>query len=120
MPQSIVLVSERTDEIIRDALPSDLVGARVHARIPRAGGYAYLARSYTDSAGNELTEGLTDTEIADLVLIETMPAHLRASHRAARNFGVYPHNGAVRGWVSRDEASSIVDSDPDGYDRVIA
>lgn len=117
--QSIVLVSERADEIIRDASPGDLVAARVNARIPRAGGYAYLARSYTDARGNELTEGLTDAEIADLVLVETMPEYLRASHRAAHNFGVYPHNGAAREWVSRDEAEALVDGDQDGYNRVI-
>jgi len=32
-------------------------------------------------------------------LIEYMPAHLRASHTAARNHGIYPHNGADRVWV---------------------
>jgi hypothetical protein len=31
-----------------------------------------------------------------LTLIERMPAHLCASHRAAGNWGDYPHNGAVR------------------------
>lgn len=35
-------------------------------------------------------------------LIEYMPLHLRESHRAARNSGVYPHNGAVRVWVEGD------------------
>ena len=32
-------------------------------------------------------------------LIEYMPACHRASHRAAGNSGIYPHNGARRDWV---------------------
>jgi hypothetical protein len=34
-----------------------------------------------------------------LTLIETMPAHLVGSHRAAGNWGDYPANGAVRAVV---------------------
>ena len=48
-------------------------------------------------------------------LIETMPDWLRASHRAARNWGVYPHNGAVRSIV--DECD-LPDDDAE-YDHVI-
>lgn len=33
---------------------------------------------------------------ADTVVVEWMPEYLRASHAAARNSGVYPHNGSVR------------------------
>ena len=32
----------------------------------------------------------------DAVTVEYMPEYLRASYKAARNSGVYPHNGSVR------------------------
>jgi hypothetical protein len=53
----------------------------------------------------------------DLVLVETMPAHLRGSHRAARNWGVYPHNGSERRIMSRSDAEAAVDGDE--YDHVV-
>lgn len=34
--------------------------------------------------------------VGDTVVIEWMPEYLRASHEAARNPGIYPHNGALR------------------------
>lgn len=37
-----------------------------------------------------------DTEPGGWYLVETMPASLRESHRAAGNWGDYPHNGAER------------------------
>jgi hypothetical protein len=43
----------------------------------------------------------------DLVLVETMPEHLRASHEAAGNHGVWPHNGAER--FVTDRASVVED-----------
>jgi hypothetical protein len=55
----------------------------------------------------------------NLVTLETMPEYLKASHRAARNWGVYPYNGALRERVTRDEADEIVESDPDGYARIV-
>lgn len=55
----------------------------------------------------------------DMVTIEEMPEHFRASHRAARNWGSYPHNGATRRQVSREEAEEIVAADEDGYDRIV-
>jgi hypothetical protein len=55
----------------------------------------------------------------DMVTIEEMPDHHRGSHRAARNWGVYPHNGATRRQVSRDEADEIVESDPDNYAHIV-
>lgn len=58
-------------------------------------------------------------ETTNSVVVETMPDHLRGSHRAARNWGVYPHNGAERIAVSRDEAEEIVANDPDGYARIV-
>lgn len=55
----------------------------------------------------------------DMVMIEEMPDHHRGSHRAAGNWGAYPHNGATRRRVSRDEAEQVVADDPDGYARII-
>lgn len=55
----------------------------------------------------------------DMVTIEEMPEQYRSSHRAARNWGRYPHNGATRREVSRDEAEEIVAADEDGYDHIV-
>lgn len=53
---------------------------------------------------------------ADTVVVEWMPAYLRASHRAAGNAGQYPANGARRSRVERECADRMV---ADGA-RVIA
>lgn len=50
-----------------------------------------------------------------LYLIETMPDYLRASHRAARNWGVYPHNGAERSIVDESD----LPDESDEYDHVV-
>lgn len=63
--------------------------------------------------------GVMPTDGDDLVLLETMPQQHRSSHRAAGNFGAYPHNGAERFVMPRVEAEEIVDSDEDGYDRIL-
>lgn len=52
------------------------------------------------------------------VVIETMPTQHRASHRAARNWGVYPLNGAVRRVIDRDLALEEIAADPDGYNHI--
>lgn len=57
--------------------------------------------------------------VDQIVLLEEMPDHLRASHRAARNWGAYPHNGAVRRAIAREEAEVIIAADPDGYARIV-
>src|SRR5690606_23798621 len=49
----------------------------------------------------------------DTVIVEYMPVYLRATHKAARNVGVYPHNGAVRIRCERSCAESIVEHDPE-------
>jgi hypothetical protein len=51
--------------------------------------------------------------------VEFMPEHLRGSHEAAGNSGVYPHNGAVRISVSLACADLIVEHDGD-WARVIS
>lgn len=73
----------------------------------------------TPSSKSPSRHHATKVATDELVTIETMPDYLRASHRAARNWGVYPHNGAVRERVSREEAEEIVASDPDGYARIV-
>ncbi len=55
----------------------------------------------------------------DLVTVEEMPDEHRASHKAAGNWGSYPHNGATRRQVTRDEADAIVENDPDQYARIV-
>ena len=47
----------------------------------------------------------------ELVTIEWMPDHLRASHEAAHNRGTYPHNGAERFKVTRECATNVTDDD---------
>lgn len=48
---------------------------------------------------------------SDLVTIEWMPEHLRASHEAAGNSGTYPENGAVRLCVARSCADRLLEQD---------
>lgn len=45
----------------------------------------------------------------ELVVVETMPGHLRASHAAANNRGLWPSNGAVRLHMTRECAKSLRD-----------
>lgn len=58
-------------------------------------------------------------DIDSLVVIEEMPDWCRESHRAAGNWGTYPHNGATRRAVSEAEAEEIVASDESGYAHVV-
>lgn len=48
---------------------------------------------------------------ADTVIVEYMPQHLRSSHTAAGNTGIYPANGAHRIRVERSCADLICDDD---------
>lgn len=52
-------------------------------------------------------------------LLETMPDQHRASHRAAGNWGRYPHNGATRQWVLTEDAEEVVESDTDEYAAIV-
>ena len=56
------------------------------------------------------------TNAETIYLVEIMPDHLRGSHRAAGNWGAYPHNGAERMLTTRPE--DAIDQDGE-YDRVI-
>lgn len=67
--------------------------------------------SWVSAGQDELPEGY--------VLLDTMPDHLRESHRKAGNWGVWPHNGASREVCTREEAEEIVAADPDGYDHIV-
>lgn len=71
------------------------------------------------STSEEMPQGWTPDTAADWVTVETMPDYLRASHRAAGNWGRYPVNGACRYLVHRDEAAALVDADEDGYAHVV-
>jgi hypothetical protein len=55
----------------------------------------------------------------DLVVLERMPDQHRGSHRAAGNWGSYPHNGAERTVVTREWADQTVEEDEDGYDHIV-
>lgn len=57
--------------------------------------------------------------MTNYVVIETMPDCWRESHRAAGNWGRYPHNGATRVVMTRVEAEDIVADDSDGYDHIV-
>jgi hypothetical protein len=61
-------------------------------------------------AGKRKGEVFEPEAAADLVILEIMPDHLRATHAEAGNAGVYPHNGAVRYLANRVDAESVVES----------
>lgn len=51
------------------------------------------------------------------VLVEIMPEHLVESHKAARNFGTYPRNGAERIIVNEGDVGLYLKDN--GYDKVV-
>ena len=53
------------------------------------------------------------------VVVEHMPESWRESHRAARNWGQYPSNGAVRVVMAREDADELIGRDIDGYDCIL-
>lgn len=77
-----------------------------------AGGSTY---SEAEGAADEI---LRLADLRHYVLVETMPVALRASHEAAGGAGVYPHNGAERVLMHRDDAEALVESDG-GWSRII-
>ena len=56
----------------------------------------------------------------ETVLVEWMPEQHRESHRAARNSGTYPANGAVRLRVSEGCADLLLETDGEWTTRVSA
>jgi hypothetical protein len=55
----------------------------------------------------------TTMKASDLVVVETIPESLRASHAAAGNSGVWPGNGAERVVMDRADAEDLVEHDPE-------
>jgi hypothetical protein len=47
-------------------------------------------------------------QASDMVVVEFMPRHLRASHKTAGNSGQWPHNGSVRLAISRNCYDAIM------------
>ena len=56
---------------------------------------------------------------SDLVTVEYMPEDLRASHRAAHNYGTYPHNGALRLHVTPACAERLTAGEDEADARII-
>jgi hypothetical protein len=50
---------------------------------------------------------------SDMVVVEYMPKHLRASHQAAGNCGEWPHNGSIRVPCERGCADAAAAADPE-------
>lgn len=88
-----------------------------HAGVVGSIGYGYACRDHSCEAAIGAASKETHMTIRsiELVTVETMPDHLIASHQAARNFGAYPHNGAERAEMTRDEADDVIASDEAGY-----
>jgi hypothetical protein len=56
-----------------------------------------------------------------MAVVEYMPEYLRASHEAAGNPGVYPHNGASRIAAELSCALDLIDSEGDsGWAAIVA
>lgn len=73
----------------------------------------------TDDDGNEWRVHMRDQDLPeDAVIVETMPDHLRGSHRAAGNWGVYPHNGAERRIMTHSDAEALLGDEPE-YDHIV-
>lgn len=49
--------------------------------------------------------------LSEMVVVEWMPQHFRASHEAAGNRGIYPHNGAERSVLERSCAELLAADD---------
>lgn len=78
-----------------------------------------MTASFADPSTNGTDETEDGTMTIEIVVVETMPEWYRGAHKAAGNWGAYPHNGAERSTVTRDEADEIVASDEDGYARIV-
>ena len=58
--------------------------------------------------------------VGETVVVEYMPVHLRASHIAAGNAGIYPYNGAVRVRVHCDCAEMLLaDENERDWSRIV-
>lgn len=59
------------------------------------------------------------TSTTEKVTVEFMPDDKKESHRAAGNWGRWPHNGAVREVMYESDALDMVADDADGYARIL-
>jgi hypothetical protein len=57
--------------------------------------------------------------IGQTVVVEWMPEYLRASHSAARNSGIYPHNGSWRMRCYRECAEMLLDGEDEEWARIV-
>lgn len=69
------------------------------------------------TSAKEMPASWEPGQLDDAVIVETMPEHHRGSHRAAGNWGSYPHNGAKRTITSRSEAEELCEDDE--YNRIV-
>ena len=67
-----------------------------------------VANAHRTFKGEGFEVSVTSEEV-DVVLVEGMPTHLRASHKEANNHGVYPVNGSRRFLVRLLVAAPLLD-----------
>lgn len=79
----------------------------------------YLGKRWLGATPAAAVEALRPCERyrKDLVLVEVMPLYLVNRHKAARNFGVWPVNGAERLIVEGRDLDGVLE--PNGYDHVV-
>lgn len=125
-PGELEVIAQLATSYVEGRFPRREARERVAAALAALIGGSYqpvLAAGEDSPAGDVEPDMTTPTAatatIATEALVETMPDQYRSSHRAAGNWGVYPHNGAERAWMSLEEAEEVVASDPDGYARII-
>ncbi len=97
--------------IIHDELQTECEGSAEHEQTVEYWG--------DDEDGDEWRVHVESILAAGLVLVETMPEHLKESHRVAGNWGTHPSNGSERRWVSPQEAEEIIEEDSDGYAKIV-
>jgi hypothetical protein len=89
---SAVVLGQYAGDTARDALD----------RMAQDAGYQDYAALQAVVPAQEGEIAVTEVGVyTDPVVVERMPDYLRASHRAASNWGRYPHNGAERVIVER-------------------
>lgn len=124
MTSSSIKIIVRADENLDDCLQG--AADAYIAKHPKLAGWDLLPE-WTDEDTREtvtLTVPVDSDEPAtetsdDMVTLENMPSHLRASHRAAGNWGTYPANGATRERMTRADAEWEIEHDDDGYARIV-
>ena len=88
--------------------PSATPNRRKRSRSPKIG----KKRSFKSNPAYNKSSG-------KYVVLEYMPRYHRGSHRAAGNWGSWPGNGSERVEIRRYDALAEIESDEDGYARII-